>query len=435
MEKFAKSQNPNAGSTTNDIDYLVSELEPESFRRGTGMIANINPDKVRFKDPAKQAEYEQFLEEEWLGTQLDPQKKHTFLYPRFVQEAETRILNMTPEELFADMPPLKSVEGASIDITPEMRESIKTRGQPLFAVPPAVGAAAVLSDEEEPVQEYKEAGRVEKKKGMQQEQFDPPFDESRRMGPKPGVSAGPSKIRDLTKILRGENTEAKNLERQRIEGNLAAAGGLREYMYDMLVPQTGWEWAAEAAFFPVPRPVRKGLLAAAGAMYDPEAEAGKLSLLHGSPSKITNLQPGKDLWATTDPEYALKRAMDKMRIAEGAKGPGMVNRFEIEDTDLMRLTDKYSPEDIAIARRAFSKLPEGREMTGEEIYEIASTNTGGAKTAALEGVTRALGKKGYQVPAGAADKGDWYRVLDQTDLTIGQKTGGKITSTKGRKRK
>ena len=435
MEKFAKSQNPNAGSTTNDIDYLVSELEPESFRRGTGMIANINPDKVRFKDPAKQAEYEQFLEEEWLGTQLDPQKKRTFLYPRFVQEAETRILNMTPEELYADMPPLKSVEGASIDITPEMRESIKTRGQPLFAVPPAVGAAAVLSDEEEPVQEYKEAGRVEKKKGMQQEQFDPPFDESRRMGPKPGVSAGPSKIRDLTKILRGENTEAKNLERQRIEGNLAAAGGLREYMYDMLVPQTGWEWAAEAAFFPVPRPVRKGLLAAAGAMYDPEAEAGKLSLLHGSPSKITNLQPGKDLWATTDPEYALKRAMDKMRIAEGAKGPGMVNRFEIEDTDLMRLTDKYSPEDIAIARRAFSKLPEGREMTGEEIYEIASTNTGGAKTAALEGVTRALGKKGYQVPAGAADKGDWYRVLDQTDLTIGQKTGGKITSTKGMKRK
>jgi hypothetical protein len=417
MERFAKSQNPNAVNITGDVEHLVSQLEPSSFGRGTGMIANIIPEKILFKDPAKQAEYEQFLEEEWLGTTLSARTRQELLGSRLLKEAEDRVLKMTPDELYADMPPLKSVEGASIDITPEMRESIKTRGQPLFAVPPAVGAAAVLSDEEEPVQEYKEAGRVEKKKGMQQEQFDPPFDESRRMGPKPGVSAGPSKIRDLTKILRGENTEAKNLERQRIEGNLAAAGGLREYMYDMLVPQTGWEWAAEAAFFPVPRPVRKGLLAAAGAMYDPEAEAGKLSLLHGSPSKITNLQPGKDLWATTDPEYALKRAMDKMRIAEGAKGPGMVNRFEIEDTDLMRLTDKYSPEDIAIARRAFSKLPEGREMTGEEIYEIASTNTGGAKTAALEGVTRALGKKGYQVPAGAADKGDWYRVLDQTDLT------------------
>jgi hypothetical protein len=522
MERFAKSQNPNAVNITGDVEHLVSQLEPSSFGRGTGMIANIIPEKILFKDPAKQAEYEQFLEEEWLGTTLSARTRQELLGSRLLKEAEDRVLKMTPDELYADMPPLKSVEGASIDITPEMRESIKTRGQPLFAVPPAVGAAAVLSDEEEPVasyetggrveelsfqrwirgtpwfkeyvqehgeepnldieeydyraawkagvtpqrdpydknryhwpsvtsegkalkskdhptawkekymqefgvnpdaigaekpEGYKEAGRVEKKKGMQQEQFDPPFDESRRMGPKPGVSAGPSKIRDLTKILRGENTEAKNLERQRIEGNLAAAGGLREYMYDMLVPQTGWEWAAEAAFFPVPRPVRKGLLAAAGAMYDPEAEAGKLSLLHGSPSKITNLQPGKDLWATTDPEYALKRAMDKMRIAEGAKGPGMVNRFEIEDTDLMRLTDKYSPEDIAIARRAFSKLPEGREMTGEEIYEIASTNTGGAKTAALEGVTRALGKKGYQVPPGADDKGEWYRVLDQTNLT------------------
>ncbi len=423
-----------ADETLRELRF-IEEIDPSSFGRGTGFILNIIPERFKFKDPAKQAEYEQFLEEQWLSTTLNPRMRQDLLGSRLQQEAEKRVLQMTPEELFADMPPVKTLEGASIDITPEMREKIKTRGQPLFAVPPAVGAAAVLSDEEEPVQEYKEAGRVEKKKGMQQEQFDPPFEESRRMGPKPGVSAGPAKIRDLTKILRGENTEAKNLERQRIEGNLAAAGGLREYMYDMLVPQTGWEWAAEAAFFPVPRPVRKGLLAAAGAMYDPEAEAGKLSLLHGSPSKITNLQPGKDLWATTDPEYALKRAMDKMRIAEGARGPGMVNRFEIEDTELMRLTDKYSPEDIAIARRAFSKLPEGREMTGEEIYEIASTNTGGAKTAALEGVTRALGKKGYQVPAGAADKGDWYRVLDQTDLTIGQKAGGKITSTKGRKRK
>ena len=138
---------------------------------------------------------------------------------------------------------------------------------------------------------------------------------------------------------------------------------------------------------------------------------------------------------TTDPDYALKRAMDKMKIMPGVQGPGVVNRFQIEDTDLMRLIDKYSPEEIALARKTFAKLPEGRGMTGEEIYEIASTNTGGAKNKALENVTRALGKKGYQVPPGATDKGEWYRVLDQTDLTISQKSGGKITSVKGRKKK
>ena len=410
---------------------FVEEVDPSSsFGRGTSFVYNIIPEKFKFKDPVKQAEFEEFLEEEYMNTALDSRTRERLLWSRLQEEAEKRILKMTPEELFADMPPPKTIQGASIDITPEMREKITTKGQPLFAVPPAAAGAAALLQEEEPVQEYKEAGRVEKKKGMQQEQFDPPFDESRRMGPKVGVSSGPAKIRDLAKILRGENSEQQNLSRQRIAGNVEAGRGLGEYMYDMMVPQTGWEWAAEAAFFPVPRPVRKGLLAAAGAMYDPEAEAGKLTLLHGSPSKIKSLQEGKDLWATTDPEYALKRAMDKMRIAEGAKGPGYLNQFQIEDTDLMRLADKYSPEDIAIARRAFSKLPEGREMTGEEIYEVASTNTGGAKTAALEGVTRALGKKGYQVPSGADDKGDWYRVLEQTDLEMQRYKGGKVKKSR-----
>jgi hypothetical protein len=427
MDKFAKSPE----IVGDDIEFLVESLDPSSFGRGTGVVANIDPEKIRFKDPARQAEYEQFLEDEWLNYDMDEQTRRSVLYPRVRAIAEEKILNMSPEELFKDAPPPNTITGASIDITPEMREKITTKGQPLFAVPPAAAGAAALLQEEEPVQEYKEAGRVEKKKGMQQEQFDPPFDESRRMGPKVGVSSGPAKIRDLAKILRGENSEQQNLSRQRIAGNVEAGKGLGEYLYDMMVPQTGWEWAAEAAFFPVPRPVRKGLLAAAGAMYDPEAEAGKLTLLHGSPSKIKSLQEGKDLWATTDPEYALKRAMDKMRIAEGAKGPGYLNQFQIEDTDLMRLADKYSPEDIAIARRAFSKLPEGREMTGEEIYEVASTNTGGAKTAALEGVTRALGKKGYQVPSGADDKGDWYRVLNQTDLERFGKGGKVIDALKG----
>jgi hypothetical protein len=274
---------------------------------------------------------------------------------------------------------------------------------------------------------YKEAGRVKKKEGMAKEQFDSPFDETRRIGKAPGLGTKPASIRSLTKILRGEETEAKNLERQRIAGNLAAGRGLGEYMYDMIVPQAPWEVALEAAFFPIPRPLRKAALAVAGGMYDPEAEAGRLRLLHGSPSKLDRLEEGRELYMTTDPEYALKRGFDKMRLARGAQGPAMVNQFGMEDTELMRLTDKYSAEDIDIARRAFSNLPQGREVTGEEIYEIASRNTGGGKKAALENTARALGKKGYQVQPGADDKGDWYRVLDQTDLEPYGK-GGAIKS-------
>ena len=197
---------------------------------------------------------------------------------------------------------------------------------------------------------------------------------------------------------------------------MTAGGGLAEYLYDMVVPQSWWEFPLEAAFLPVTKPARKALLATAGAMYDPEAEAGKLTLLHGSPSKITRTEPGKDLWGTTDPGYALKRAMDKMKMAKGAQGPGYLNRFDMEEGDLLRLTEKYSPEDIEIAGRAFGKLPRGTAMTGEEIYQLASQNQGAAKTKAMENVARAMGKKGYQVPSGVEGAGDWYRILDQVDV-------------------
>jgi hypothetical protein len=387
----------------------------------------LDPRTIKFRDPAKQESFQEWLDEAVIDYSGDPFIVKSVARPYFFETAEKE-MKALGEDLYKDMPAPQRLEGTSIDITPEIREKLQTRGQPLFVVPPAAaGAAAVLSEEEEPVQEFKEAGRVEKKEGMAKKQFDSPFDETRRIGKAPGLGTKPASIRSLTKILRGEETEAKNLERQRIAGNLAAGRGLGEYMYDMIVPQAPWEVALEAAFFPIPRPLRKAALAVAGGMYDPEAEAGRLRLLHGSPSKLDRLEEGRELYMTTDPEYALKRGFDKMRLARGAQGPAMVNQFGMEDTELMRLTDKYSAEDIDIARRAFSNLPQGREVTGEEIYEIASRNTGGGKKAALENTARALGKKGYQVQPGADDKGDWYRVLDQTDLEPYGK-GGAIKS-------
>jgi hypothetical protein len=436
-EKFAPKFNDDlselGGSLKTDYQGLINELDPSSFRdnaterlpfTSAGEALDwLDPGNLKFRDPEKQGLYEDWLEEQIMEASTRPFVMDKVLIPRFRKMAEDE-LAARGEDFYKDMELPPRLEGMSVDITPEMREKITSRGQPLFVVPPAAAGAAALTEEEEPVQEFKEAGRVEKKEGLAKEQFASPFDETRRIGPRPGLGSGPARIRNLTKILRGEDSEAKNVERQRIAGNVKAGEEFGEYMYDMLVPQTPWEFALEAAFGPVGK-LRKGLLAASGAMYDPDAEAGRIRLLHGSPSKIDRLEEGRELWASTDPEYALKRAMDKMRFAQGAQGPGYLNQFEMEDTDLMRLVDKYSPEEIEVARRAFAKLPQGREVTGEEIYELASTNTGGAKTAALENVARALGKKGYQVPAGADDKGEWYRVLDQTDLErFGR--GGKV---------
>jgi hypothetical protein len=442
--RFAKEFAPRVESRPGifRVNYrgLLDELDPASYgaditpERGRYVRANpqeifdlLDPRTIKFRDPAKQESFQEWLDEAVIDYSGDPFIVKSVARPYFLETAEKE-MKALGEDFYKDMPAPQRLEGTSIDITPEIREKLQTRGQPLFVVPPAAaGAAAVLSEEEEPVQEFKEAGRVKKKEGMAKKQFDSPFDETRRIGKAPGLGTKPASIRSLTKILRGEETEAKNLERQRIAGNLAAGRGLGEYMYDMIVPQTPWEVALEAAFFPIPRPLRKAALAVAGGMYDPEAEAGRLRLLHGSPSKLDRLEEGRELYMTTDPEYALKRGFDKMRLARGAQGPAMVNQFGMEDTELMRLTDKYSAEDIDIARRAFSNLPQGREVTGEEIYEIASRNTGGGKKAALENTARALGKKGYQVQPGADDKGDWYRVLDQTDLEPYGK-GGAIKS-------
>jgi hypothetical protein len=64
-------------------------------------------------------------------------------------------------------------------------------------------------------------------------------------------------------------------------------------------------------------------------------------------------------------------------------------------------------------RRFFNKLPEGKAMTGEEIYDAT-----GGKDFVLEGIAKAGGFSGYERPAGGSGGvGNWYRVTDQEALT------------------
>ena len=146
-----------------------------------------------------------------------------------------------------------------------------------------------------------------------------------------------------------------------------------------------------------------------GSMKD--AAEAVLRVLHGSPTKV-RLDAEKNLDVTTDTSYAMKRARDKMD-ARGIEGPPMVNKFDVPAAKMLRFEETYSPEDVAKMKRFYGKLPEGKAMTGEEIYEAT-----GGKDYVLEGVARAGGFSGYQRPAGGSGGiGDWYRVTDQEALT------------------
>jgi hypothetical protein len=146
-----------------------------------------------------------------------------------------------------------------------------------------------------------------------------------------------------------------------------------------------------------------------------------LRVLHGSPSRVTP-EAGRSIDVTTEEEYALKRAMDKLRNSGNLQGPPMLNKFDIPESRLLRFEQEYSPEDVALMRRFFSKLPQEQAMTGEQIYDAAQ-----GKDIVMEGIAKAGGLAGYQRPAaGSGGKGDWFRVTEPTELKRGKKFGGMI---------
>jgi hypothetical protein len=73
----------------------------------------------------------------------------------------------TMEEAQAAAVKMGEVPYHSFDITPEMRESITTQGQPLYQVAPVAGAvgAGMMATSEEPEQ-YKKGGAVRKPVSM-----------------------------------------------------------------------------------------------------------------------------------------------------------------------------------------------------------------------------------------------------------------------------
>lgn len=139
-----------------------------------------------------------------------------------------------------------------------------------------------------------------------------------------------------------------------------------------------------------------------------EAAEKLLRVLHGSPTRITPEQ-GKAIDVTTEPSYAVKRGTDKMM---GKSGPPMVNQFDVPAGKILQFEEQYSPEDVALMRRYFNKLPQGQAMRGEDIFDAAQ-----GRDAILEGVAKAGGFSGYERPnTGAVGKGQWFRITEPEDL-------------------
>jgi uncharacterized protein YidB (DUF937 family) len=139
-----------------------------------------------------------------------------------------------------------------------------------------------------------------------------------------------------------------------------------------------------------------------------EAAEKLLRVLHGSPTRITPEQ-GKAIDVTTEPSYAVKRGTDKMM---GKSGPPMVNQFDVPAGKILQFEEQYSPEDVALMRRYFNKLPQGQAMRGEEIFDAAQ-----GRDAILEGIAKAGGFAGYERPnTGAVGKGQWFRITEPEEL-------------------
>jgi len=146
-----------------------------------------------------------------------------------------------------------------------------------------------------------------------------------------------------------------------------------------------------------------------------------LRVLHGSPTRITP-ESGKAIDVTTEPSYAVKRGADKMI---GKSGPPMVNQFDIPQGRMLQFEEQYSPEDVALMRRYFNKLPQGQAMRGEEIFDAAQ-----GRDAILEGIAKAGGFAGYERPnTGAVGKGQWFRVTEPEEL-MRKSGGGKVDTTR-----
>ena len=106
----------------------------------------------------------------------------------------------------------------------------------------------------------------------------------------------------------------------------------------------------------------------------------------------------------------------------GKEGPPMVSQFDIPEKRLLKFEEQYSPEDVALMKRFFNKLPQGQAMKGEDIWDAAQ-----GRDVIMEGIAKAGGFAGYERPnTGAYGKGQWFRITDPEELKRAKRRGGLV---------
>ena len=369
--------------------------------------------------------------------------------------------------------PGKKLRAFTVDVTPKMKEKITTEGQKLFAATPAIGLGA--TQVQQPVQEepkeqapvqpeapqgFQEGGRVGKLTALAKKASETswhggtyvPGEEIKKpLFTSPNKDLAKSYIYDdfgnVKGAVRGMKHDAKkpagekelieiaqrlgiDVDRDNSPLSLLDAGMYGKRDVNRLIKELRKEGFDSAEGIDVGAGTShtdRATVLLPGTKTAPDEPQGfqeggrvgklkdaaetMLRVLHGSPTKVM-LEKGKNLDVTTDPGYAVKRAGDKMSVM-GQEGPPMVNKFDVPASKLLRFEETYSPEDVKLMRRFYNKLPEGKAMTGEEIYDAT-----GGKDFVLEGLAKAGGFAGYERPAGGSGGvGNWYRVTDQEALT------------------
>lgn len=402
----------------------ISESESDEFMERTQDLAHQEADaqvRAYFGDDVDAMDQDEFDQHVW-NTMDD-----------IMPDVQGRALRqMAEEKLGANQP--QTVRGFGVDITPEMREKIRSQGQRMFSAGAGgVGAEqAYEQTQEEQPQQYAGGGKVVSLITKPLRSFASDLGErvaarAEEMANKVAAHEGwkfdlgdrvkspkTGKVYEIT----GKSWDNRN-DRPMYKYESAGVGPDDEgYEAGMFIADKAEE-TLEQMTGPKKAYAGGGLVKAGEKILE---AVDKLRVMHGGPSKVSR-QEGKVMDVTTEPRYATKRGADKMM---GKSGPPALTQFDIPKERLIRHEVQYTPEELELMRRYMTKIPTDRPTSGSELWDLAQGND-----TIMTGMTQAGGFAGYQRPAsGSANRGEWYRIVDQKELEPVEKRRGGLAQVK-----
>lgn len=155
-------------------------------------------------------------------------------------------------------------------------------------------------------------------------------------------------------------------------------------------------------------------LASYAATSTPDAEAGAMRRLFSGLSTPNRLN--RPFYATTDPVYASRRAIQKSNPDD----PMFVHMPKVDEDLLIQFGKMY---DTRKAPEAFSKFPRGEAVAGEDIYSALKP----LADEHADHIVREMGYAGHERPnSGDFGNGQWFRISDPSKVTQQFAGGGSV---------